>query len=193
MPSDSPPVTKPKIPLKNRAETVEMIDKAILGVADLGRIIGLAERRVHQLVLDGTLPQVAKARFEFGPTIRAYIAHLKGRDGADDSSPDSVKGHKVRLLAAQADQAELDLAKAKGDVAPVAEFERAQARMAAEVRANVMNVPARVALSLLGETDETRFKSVLRSELAAALSRTEDCALLEADADPDLGQIDADA
>lgn len=186
-------MTKPKIPVKNRAATVESIDTAVVGVADFGRLVNLSERRVHQLVLDGTLPQVAKARFEFGPTIRAYIASLKGKDGSEDSGPDSVKGHKVRLLAAQADQAELDLAKAKGEVAPVAEFERAQARMAAEVRANVMNVPARVVLSLLGETNESRFKAVLRTELAAALAQSEGCALLEADADPDLGQIDADA
>ena len=61
----------------------------------------------------------------------------------------------------------------------------------AEIRANVMNTPQRVVLSLLGETDETRFKAVLKRELAAALeqSATE---LLAKDDGGDLGDLAED-
>jgi phage terminase Nu1 subunit (DNA packaging protein) len=65
--------------------------------------------------------------------------------------------------------AELELSIAKGEVAPVREFERASAMMDAAIRANVMNVPGRAVLQLLGCTDEAEFKTKLRAELVLAL------------------------
>lgn len=79
---------------------------------------------------------------------------------------------KRRKLAAETGVAELEFAKARGEVAPVAEFERAQARMMATIRTNVMNVAQRAVLQLLGETDEARFKQRLRAELALALEQS---------------------
>lgn len=76
---------------------------------------------------------------------------------------------KMRKLAAETSQAELDLATARRLVAPIDEFERARALENATVRANVMNVPSRVVSQLIGETDEARFKEVLAAELVQAL------------------------
>lgn len=76
---------------------------------------------------------------------------------------------KLRKLAAETAQAELDLATARKQVAPIDEFERARALENATVRANVMNVPSRVVSQLIGETDEARFKAVLSAELIQAL------------------------
>lgn len=76
---------------------------------------------------------------------------------------------KMRKLAAETSQAELDLATARRQVAPIEEFERARALENATVRANVMNVPSRVVSQLIGETDEGRFKEVLSVELVQAL------------------------
>lgn len=76
---------------------------------------------------------------------------------------------KLRKLAAETAQAELDLATARQQVAPIDEFERARALENATVCANVMNVPSRVVSQLIGETDEGRFKEVLRTELIQAL------------------------
>lgn len=79
---------------------------------------------------------------------------------------------KRRKLAAETGKAELEFAKARGEVATVGEFKRAQAKMMAAIRANVMNVPARAVLQLLGETDETTFKARLRAELTLALEQS---------------------
>lgn len=67
--------------------------------------------------------------------------------------------------------AELELAKARGDVAPVREFEMAQSKMMAVIRTNILNVPSRAVFQLLGETDEKIFKTKLRSELTLALEQ----------------------
>lgn len=90
----------------------------------------------------------------------------------EKNQPDDMETIERRKALALAMEAELRLAKAKEEVAPVAEFERAWARAFAELQTNILNVPQRVILSLLGETDETRFKQVLRAELVAALEQT---------------------
>ncbi len=79
---------------------------------------------------------------------------------------------KRRKLAAETGIAELAFAKARGEVAPVSEFERATSKLMATIRANVMNVPARAVLQLLGETNETLFKDRLRAELVLALEQS---------------------
>lgn len=92
---------------------------------------------------------------------------------------------KLRKLAAETAQAELELAAARKQVAPIEEFERARALENATVRANVMNVPSRVVSQLIGETDEGRFKQILAAELIQALEAA-------ADADIELGDEDDD-
>lgn len=76
---------------------------------------------------------------------------------------------KRRKLAAETAKAELELAKARSEVAPVREFERVSAAMDTAIRTNVLNVPARAVLQLLGCTDEAEFKAKLRAELVLAL------------------------
>ena len=88
---------------------------------------------------------------------------------------------KRRKLQAETTRAELELAKAKAEVAPVREFERAQAAAFAQIRANIMNVPQRAVLQLLGETDETQFKEILRAELTLALQESATADLVMAD------------
>lgn len=78
---------------------------------------------------------------------------------------------KRRKLEAETLKAELELEEARGAVALITDFERAQSAFAATVQANIMQVPQRVVLRLLGETDELLFKRVLREELVTALKQ----------------------
>lgn len=99
---------------------------------------------------------------------------------------DDIKEIDKRTSRAKMEQAELALAKERGLVAPVREFERAQAAVFAQIRANVMNVAQRVVVQLLGETDESVFKQKLRAELTLALEASAAADLvLDGDDDPD--------
>lgn len=100
--------------------------------------------------------------------VAKWLQERAATNAAGDAKADETELRRRKLLA-ETVRAELETAKAKGEVAPVAEFERAQAGRDAAVRANIMNVPARAVLQLLGETDETVFKEKLRAELALAL------------------------
>ena len=96
----------------------------------------------------------------------------RARDEATGDGPVEEATLKRRKLQAETRRAELDLAKEIGLVAPVAEFERAQAKVNAVIRQNLMTVPTRVALRLVGETSEARIKEILRAEIGDALNRS---------------------
>ena len=96
---------------------------------------------------------------------------LRDRDveEATGGIPDDLEELKIREQKAKTELTELELATKKGEVALIAEFERAQAMVFAAIRANIMNVPQRAVLQLLGETDERAFKEKLKAELVLAL------------------------
>lgn len=100
--------------------------------------------------------------------VAKWRADIAVKDATGTTQTDEAEISRRKAMAGMR-LAELNLAKAMGEVAPIAEFERAQAGRDAAVRANIMNVPARVVLQLLGETDETVFKTKLREELTLAL------------------------
>jgi phage terminase Nu1 subunit (DNA packaging protein) len=93
----------------------------------------------------------------------------------------------LRKLAAETEQAELDLARAKDEVVPVEQLERALVKAFGEVRAGMRNVlPGRAARRLIGETDETTFKAVLLEEIDQRLEVLADSDLInEADLELD--------
>jgi len=101
------------------------------------------------------------------------------REEQSGSAPADEKELKTRKLAAETAKSELELAKAKGEVAPLDQIERAMAKAFAEVKANMRNVPGRVVTLLIGETDETRFKSVLLAEIDQALEALADANLVD--------------
>lgn len=107
----------------------------------------------------------------------------KAKADALGETPADEAELKRRKLLAETEKAELELTKARGEVAPIRDFERAQAAVFAQIRANVMNAPQRLVLQLLGETDETIFKSKMRAELALALEDAANADLVLAEGD----------
>jgi len=88
---------------------------------------------------------------------------------------------KRRKLAAETGKAELEFAKAKGEVATLEDVEKAVARAFAEVRISMRNIPQRVVVSLIGEQNETRIKRLLLSEIDQALQALSDIEILSED------------
>lgn len=118
----------------------------------------------------------------------ADVARWLQQRAADDAGGGDVADEnalKRRRMAVTLKADELDLAKQMGLVAPIEDFERAQAKMFAMLRQAIMTVPARVAMTLVGEKSEIRIKQVLNAELAAALTKV-------AEMDFDLEDADAE-
>ena len=106
----------------------------------------------------------------------------KAREDATGSAPADAADLKLRHLAAKTEQAELELARSRGDVAPVEQMRRAMQSAFAEVKANMRNVPSRAVRMLIGETDEVRFKRVLLEEIDHALDALAEADLIDEDA-----------
>jgi phage terminase Nu1 subunit (DNA packaging protein) len=105
--------------------------------------------------------------FDLPAVVRWYGEHEVSK-AMGEQDPD-ILDIKLRQEKAKMLLAELELAKARGEVAPVREFELAQSRAMAAIQTRVMQVPQRVVMQLIGETDETKFKKLLSEELRAAL------------------------
>lgn len=96
--------------------------------------------------------------------------------GTKDATTEELARRKAQ---ASTELAELELAKAKGEVAPIDQVMRAVSRAFAEVRAGMRNLPSRTVSQLIGETDERRFKSVMLAEIDEVLKSLADASLLE--------------
>lgn len=121
--------------------------------------------------------------------VAAWLRDRAVSDATGDTVTDETELRR-RKLQAETTLAELELAKAKGEIAPIHEFERAQSRIMAAIQANVMNVPARAVLQLLGCTDETEFKAKLRAELTLALKTAAEAEITLDDEEGDDGSSD---
>lgn len=103
------------------------------------------------------------------------------KESTGDAKQDENK-LRQRRASAETARAELELAKELQLVAPVEQMERAVAKVMAEICQRMRNIPGRAVTRLIGETDERRFKAVLREEIDAAL---EAAAEVDVTADPD--------
>ncbi|WP_441228967.1 terminase small subunit [Tardiphaga sp. 20_F10_N6_6] len=145
-----------------------------LNRSGLAEHMGVSLPTVDRWVKDG-MPVVQRGArgvewtFDLSEVIRWYAQRqVEAAGGAVDDLAEIEK----RTARAKMERAELELAQARGQVAPIAEFQRVQSSMMAVIRQNIMNVPTRAVLQLLGCTDEMTFKQKLRAELVLALEQS---------------------
>lgn len=130
----------------------------------LAALLGVSARRIRQLAEAGDLTRTGRNEFHLGQALRELLDHAAG-DGANGA----LMRERVRATKAAADLRELEVAKAKGEVSYVADFERAWSQRCTLIRQNMLNVPTRAVLRLLGSNDEAHFKATLRAEIVSAL------------------------
>lgn len=155
----------------------------IVNRQELSQAMGISLPTVDRWIRDGCPVKQRGTKgvaWEFMlPDVVAWWGERQRQAAAGDA-PTDMESAKMRKVSAEAALAELELAKARGEVAPIRDFERAWSAMMATIQQNVMNVPQRVVVQLLGETNETAFKQKLRAELTLALEQA-------ANAELDLG------
>ena len=140
-------------------------------VKTIAKLLMLTERRVQQLSKDGVIPRAERGRYELAPSVQGYIRFLQDRTiNADGAAVIDFSAEKARKLRAEADIAEIEAAKRRGDVADLAAVKRTCEQVFAEVRANMRNIPSRVTPQIIGDSDETRIKEIILSEIDQALT-----------------------
>lgn len=157
-------------------------------VATIAKLLLLSDRRVQQLTKEGVIPKAERGRYELAPAVQGYIRFLQERSLRSDTSPIDYHTEKARLTKMQADTAEIELAKARAEVASVATIERNLAGLFAEVKTNLRNIPDRVVSSLIGMTDERDFKAILLREIDLVLTALAESDVLVEPAEDDQGE-----
>ncbi len=111
------------------------------------------------------------------------IAWLRQRDV--EQATGKVEADEAQLrkrkMVADTIAAELAVAKAKGELAPLDQVERMVGRAFAEVRAGMLQLPARLVTRLIGETNEATFKLVMREEITQVLEALSNATLVDAE------------
>jgi phage terminase Nu1 subunit (DNA packaging protein) len=146
------------------------IDEMTVSDRDLAQLAGVSDRRIRAMAEAGILEKHGRGKYLLGPSIRALL-----NNAADNAS--ELQRERTRKMAADADLAELEYARRKSLIAPVAQMQLALESIFALVRASMMNIPQRTALQIVGDTDEARIKRVLDDEIRAALTAMADAEL----------------
>lgn len=140
----------------------EFNPQALVTDAQLAAIVGVEPRQIRRYAEAGTIERDGRNRYKLADAVQALMAEASGSGSA-------LTRARTRKVEAEATITELELAKARGEVATIEQFTKVQAHTAALIRTNCLNVPSRAVTQLIGETDETRFKAVLRAEIIGAL------------------------
>src|ERR1700691_4420305 len=126
-----------------------------MATVDVGKVasaLNLDERRVQQLVKEG-MPRVSRGRYDPVKCMLWYVRYLQGvlerssvptpDDGFSGERVERVE--RVRLLRAQADLREMELASQRSSVIPVADYERTLADIILTTKTRVMAIAPLVA------------------------------------------------
>jgi phage terminase Nu1 subunit (DNA packaging protein) len=154
-------------------------------VGTIARLLLMSERRVQQLTKEGVIPKADRGRYELAPAVQGYIRYLQDRNlKVDGNTLIDVNAERARKIRAEADIAEIEAAKKRGETATIKQVQRTVENAFAEVRAHMRNIPNRIVTQIIGESDESLMKGKILSEIDnALLSISDGFDLLEDDDD----------
>jgi phage terminase Nu1 subunit (DNA packaging protein) len=139
----------------------------------IAKLLKLTERRVQQLAKSGVIPKGARGRYDLVASVQGYIVYLQERAAGPASIAGAIDYHveKARKTRAEADIAEMEVAKRRGSSIDADEVKRAWQLILAEVRANLLgNTPQRIASRIHGLSDDAQIRRVIRDEIALAMT-----------------------
>lgn len=121
----------------------------VVTAAGLADWLGMTPPRIHAMARDGRIPRRADGRFELKPAVLAYIQSLRLKSGSSTLAANpELNAEKIRLARANAEKVESANARARGELASLAEVEREWAGILRDVRAALLALPSRAAARL---------------------------------------------
>lgn len=148
---------------------------------ELAEFFGIAMPTVDEWIRRGC-PVIAKGSkgkpWKFNTADVSDWRIQRTRDEATGVAAATESELRIRKLAAETGKVELEFAIAKGEVAPIRQFEIAMTKAYAEVRASMRIIPVRVTRMIVGETDELVIKRKISEEIDKALDALAEAELL---------------
>jgi phage terminase Nu1 subunit (DNA packaging protein) len=146
---------------------------ATVDVAKVASALNLDERRVQQLVKEG-MPREQRGQYDPVKCMLWYIRYLQ--QALEKKAVPTLEGgfvgereERVRLLRADADLREMELARERGQVVTIDDVEKDMTDLILTTKARVMAVAPRVAPDLIGLTSRVMAHAVVEKALKEAL------------------------
>jgi phage terminase Nu1 subunit (DNA packaging protein) len=145
-----------------------------VNVGKVAAFMNLTEMRVQQLVKEG-MPREGRGQYDPIKCAAWYIRFLQ--NALEKKSVPTLDGgfvgekeERVRLLRADADLKEMELAKQRGQLIALPDVEAAYADLVLTTKARIMAIPARTAPDLVGETSRVMIQAKIEKACKEALA-----------------------
>ncbi|SMX27281.1 hypothetical protein TRP8649_01384 [Pelagimonas phthalicica] len=140
---------------------------------EIARLLKLTPRRVQQLAEEGVIPKSARGKYKITEAVQGYIGYLQTKVQAPQGeSKNALNEARVRKTVAEAEIAEMEAAKMRGDLVDADEMREALGVVVSEIRANLLrNVPTRIASRAKSERKESAIKAIAKDEISLSLRR----------------------
>lgn len=139
-------------------------------VSTIAKLFGLSERRVQQLAQTGIIPKPEKNQYELVGCVRAYINYLQQRAFGKGTAPKDTHLERARLIKAQADIAEIELAQRTGALITVERVEADWLAMINSCRSKLLALPTKCAYQVMALNDPEEIQNYLKRIIFEALS-----------------------
>jgi phage terminase Nu1 subunit (DNA packaging protein) len=145
----------------------------IVNITKVASALNLTESRVHQLVKEG-LPREGRGQYDPVRCMLFYIRYLqraleKKAVPTLDGGFVGEREERIRLLRADADLREMELAGERGQLVAIQDVEKEMTDLILTTKARVLAVASRVAPELLGLTSRVMAHAIVEKGLKEAL------------------------
>ena len=144
-----------------------MPDPATYPLSTICKLLDLSERRIQQLAREGVIPKSERGRYELVPAVQGYIHYL--RDRSLDVGVVSIDIARQRKTAAEAEMAEMELAKARAEVVCIEDVAKQWDQILSGVRTRMLALPTKLAAIATAETDQKIVKELITDGIHTAL------------------------
>jgi phage terminase Nu1 subunit (DNA packaging protein) len=142
-------------------------------ISKVASALNLTEQRVQQLVHEG-LPREARGRYDPVKCMLWYIRYLQKalerKSVRLDGGFVGEREERVRLLRADADLREIELATKRSQLVAIQDVEYAMTDLVLTTKARIMAIPPRLAPELVGELSHVMIQAKLEKACKEALS-----------------------
>lgn len=144
-----------------------MANPATYPLKTICSLLDLSERRVQQLSREGVIPKAERGRYQLEEAVRGYIHYL--RDRSLDGGVVSLEDARKRKLNAEAELAEIELARARADVVAVDDVAAQWDAILGAARMRLLGLPTKLAPIAAIESDQSIVKELIEDGIYTAL------------------------
>lgn len=143
----------------------QQLPEIVLSQTELAAGLGLTDRWLRELTTQKVITRNAQGKYSLWPTIRALMDRAKG-----DQEKLIVSEERARLLRAQAELRELELAQRSAKLLDAQDVEAVWAKHVTTVRAKFLALPSRLAAEISGMDDPAKCQRLIQDAIYEALT-----------------------